>query len=46
MGYIEGGWEYVGTAYVLTAVVLAGYATSVIWRLRSERRKAEREGAR
>jgi hypothetical protein len=32
-GVIEGGWEFVIAAYVITAVVLLGYAFSVCWRL-------------
>ena len=44
-GVIEGGWEYVWAAYSLTAVILLGYAATLIVRYRAERRKAAREGA-
>jgi hypothetical protein len=40
-GVIEGGWEFVVAAYVITAVVLLGYAFSVYWRLA----RAPRHGA-
>jgi len=43
MGVIEGGWEFVIAAYVVTAVVLGGYGFSVFSRLRSETRRAGRE---
>jgi hypothetical protein len=43
MGVIEGGWEFVIAAYVVTAVVLGGYLFSVFSRLRAEARRAERE---
>ena len=36
-GTIVGGWEYVYTAYSLTALILSGYAVSVVWRHRQER---------
>ena len=41
-GVIEGGWEYVWAAYAMTAVILLGYAVSLIARYRAERRKAAR----
>jgi heme exporter protein CcmD len=44
-GVIAGGWEYVWAAYALTAVILLGYAASLVARYRAERRKAEREAA-
>ena len=44
-GVIEGGWEYVWAAYSLTAVILLGYAATLIARYRAERRKAAWEGA-
>jgi hypothetical protein len=42
-GVIQGGWEFVTAAYVASAVILLGYAFSVIWRYRRER---SRKGAR
>ena len=44
-GVIEGGWEYVCAAYSLTAVILLGYAASVVARYRAERRRSARAGA-
>lgn len=41
-GVIAGGWEYVWAAYSVTAVILLGYAGSLIARYRAERRKAAR----
>ncbi len=38
-GVIVGGWNFVVAAYSLTAVVLAGYAWSLI-----RRRSADRDG--
>lgn len=38
-GVIVGGWEYVVAAYAVTALVLLGYAASVLLRYRTERRK-------
>jgi hypothetical protein len=35
-GVLEGGWEYVTAAYVVTAVILTTYAVSVIARYRAE----------
>lgn len=46
MGHVEGGWEFVWAAYTVTAVVLGGYAVSVILRLRGERARSEREARR
>ena len=46
MGIVEGGWEFVWAAYVLTGAGLAGYAVSVFLRLRTERGRAEREAQR
>lgn len=34
-GMIEGGWEYVVGAYVVSALVLGGYAVSLYLRLRA-----------
>ncbi len=42
-GIVQGGWEFVWAAYALSAVVLGGYATSVIVRLRAAGRAAERK---
>jgi hypothetical protein len=44
-GVIAGGWEYVWAAYAVTAVILLGYAVSLIARYMSERGKAARAGA-
>jgi heme exporter protein CcmD len=41
-GVIEGGWEYVWAAYAVTAVILLGYAASLLARYRAERRRAAR----
>ncbi len=46
MGYLEGGWEFVWTAYGVSALVYLGYAASVILRYRAERARAEREAKR
>jgi heme exporter protein CcmD len=35
MGVIEGGWEYVWSAYGLTAAILIGYAASIHVRYRA-----------
>jgi hypothetical protein len=37
-GVIQGGWEYVCAAYVVSAAILLGYACSVLWRYRRETR--------
>lgn len=36
LGVIEGGWEYVIAAYVVSAAILGGYAVSVYVRYRRE----------
>jgi hypothetical protein len=41
-GVIEGGWEFVTAAYSITALVLIGYAASVLLRYRSESDRAKR----
>jgi hypothetical protein len=41
-GVIEGGWGFVVAAYVVSAVVLFGYAVSVHVRYRAERRRSQR----
>lgn len=33
-GMIQGGWEFVHAAYGLTALVLSGYALSILLRYR------------
>ena len=43
-GVIAGGWEFVTAAYSVTALVLVGYAASVVLRYRRERQRADREG--
>ena len=45
-GVIVGGWEYVYGAYGATALVLLGYAASVVLRYRAERSRAARASAR
>jgi len=37
-GVISGGWEFVWAAYGVSAVILTGYALSVIARYRAQRR--------
>jgi heme exporter protein CcmD len=46
MGFIEGGWEFIWTAYAVTAVVLLGYAGTLVLRYRAERARADREARR
>src|SRR6185436_7838468 len=38
-GVIRGGWEFVWAAYGVSAVILTGYAVSVIVRYRAQRRR-------
>jgi hypothetical protein len=45
-GVVEGGWDFVAAAYLLTAVVLTGYATSVFLRYRSVKNRAATDAAR
>ncbi len=45
-GVVQGGWEFVIAAYIATAAVLGGYATSVFLRWRSERNRAAAEAGR
>jgi heme exporter protein CcmD len=40
-GVISGGWEFVWAAYGLSAVILTGYAVSVIARYRAQRRRRD-----
>lgn len=44
-GLLEGGWEFVIAAYVVSACVFVSYFLSVHLRYRAERRLAEREAA-
>ncbi len=39
-GVVQGGWEFVAAAYIATAVVLGGYAASVLLRYRAEQHRA------
>ena len=41
-GVVQGGWEFVIAAYVVTGAVLGSYATSVFFRYRNERRRLDR----
>ena len=45
-GVIQGGWDFVVAAYLVTAAVLCGYATSVFVRLRHERSRAAAQARR
>lgn len=45
-GVIEGGWEFVVAAYVVSALVLLGYAVSIHIRYRAERARSRREAER
>jgi heme exporter protein CcmD len=45
-GIVQGGWEFVWAAYGLSVLVLGGYATSVILRLRSADRAAAKKEAK
>lgn len=42
-GVVQGGWEFVAAAYVVTALVLLIYATSVFARYRSAKTRAAAE---
>jgi hypothetical protein len=44
-GVLEGGWEFVRAAYLLTAAVFFGYAVSVHRRYRAERSRRARRAA-
>ena len=41
-GVIEGGWEFVIAAYVVSAVILLSYALSVVARYRAELARRDR----
>jgi hypothetical protein len=43
-GTVVGGWEFVATAYAVTALVIGGYIVSVLARYRFEHRRAAKEG--
>ena len=45
-GVVQGGWGYVTAAYLVSLVILTGYAVSVVWRYRAERARKEREARR
>ncbi len=40
------GWEFVWWAYGVTVLFLGGYAASLLWRLRSEERRRDRDALR
>ena len=40
VGVIKDGWSFVWAAYAVSALILTGYATSVILRYRSARAKS------
>ena len=42
-GVVQGGWEFVAGAYIVTAAILSAYATSVFLRYRTEQRRAATE---
>lgn len=42
-GIVQGGWEFVWLAYGLSAVVVGGYAASVLMRLKQANKKARSE---
>jgi hypothetical protein len=41
-GMIQGGWEYVVAAYVISAAILSSYAVSVFLRYRREKTRRDR----
>jgi hypothetical protein len=45
-GVVQGGMEFVVAAYVITAVVLGGYAASIFFRYGAEKKRAAREERR
>jgi hypothetical protein len=45
-GVIQGGWEYVQAAYLVTAAILIGYVVSLYARHRAERDRRQRERGR
>jgi len=42
-GVVQGGWEFVAGAYIVTAATLSAYATSVFLSYRTEQRRAAAE---
>ena len=38
-GIVEGGWEFVVAAYVVTAALLGAYAASIFLRFTTEKRR-------
>jgi hypothetical protein len=44
-GVLQGGWEFVGAAYAVSAVVLFGYCATLIWRLRAARTRSARQSS-
>ncbi|HWE25354.1 MAG TPA: hypothetical protein VG496_15560 [Myxococcales bacterium] len=46
MGHVQGGWEFVVAAYLVSGAVLSGYAVSVFVRLSAEKRRAAVESQR
>ena len=45
-GVVQGGWEFVAAAYIVTATVLGAYAASVFLRYKSEKDRAATEAGR
>ena len=45
-GVVKGGWEFVTAAYVVSLVILAGYAVSVFVRHRAESERRARGSGR
>ena len=45
-GVVQGGWEFVAAAYLVSAAVLTAYAASVFLRYRTETRRAATEAER
>jgi hypothetical protein len=45
-GVVQGGWEFVTAAYVITAVIMLSYVVSVFARYRAEKARRNRESGR
>jgi hypothetical protein len=45
-GVIEGGWEFVAAAYIVTAAMFSAYAASVFLRYRTEKLRTVDEATR
>ena len=43
-GVVQGGWEFVIAAYVVTALGFAVYGVTLITRLREEMSRTDRDG--